>query len=149
MSMKVEPKTYYHSIKVKIEHNGDVIKHLYWDNFQLHQVTKWRWYFNYRAALLQVQYPKGIIDHNWGAVPANKKTAKVILRNRMIAQKRKITEYKNKLQKAEDSWNQIFPITDDPMYKKCEEKIEKHQLELSKLKIEIHELNNLDHDHNQ
>lgn len=135
--MELEPKTYYHVIKVKHTPNGDVVEHLYWDNMLFEQVTKWSWYFNYRAALLQVKYPKSIVYHNWGNMPANPRKEKTILQNRAIAKKRKITEYNNKLKKAISEWNQLFPIEDDNVFKQCTQKIDKLKKELGNLNTKI------------
>lgn len=110
--------------------NGELVEGLFWDNLPWVTRQKYDWYFRYRAALLQVKYPKSHIEHNWGHLTAPPKTMKQVLRNRIIAKKGKITEFKNKVSKARSQWNDLYPIDDHPNYQKALKKLERLKKEL-------------------
>ena len=102
---------------------------------------KWKWYFDYRAALYKVQHPKHRVDLVTGSydyVPP----ASVAIRNRqnkIIGKKRVISKYRNKIQMARNEWNELFPIEEYPLYKKALAKIERTQKELDNLIAQISE----------
>lgn len=92
---------------------------------------KWDWYFKYRAALYQVQNPKAVIEVSWGNYPASsKKSIEQITKNKLIAKKRKLSTYINKLDAYKSSWNSLFEIDQDPIYNLALKKIEKIKNEL-------------------
>ena len=119
--------------------NSNVVESIKWDGFYLPQLTRWNWYFEYRYALLRIKYPKNGIKKGSFDYEITPDKACFLLKNKIKAKKSKITEFKNKLSLAEQSWNQIFPIEDDELYQKCVEKIKKLEFELN---ILIAELNN-------
>lgn len=41
---------------------SDIIEVYRWSGFKFTLFFKWKWYFEYRAALLRVKYPKNHID---------------------------------------------------------------------------------------
>lgn len=101
-------------------------------DFPFELFMKWRWYFDYRAALYKVQHPRHTVDVFWGSydfVPPAEQQIKD-LKNKIISQKRKITEYKNKIKSWEKSWNKLFSIQDEDFYKKATEKIKRKEVEL-------------------
>jgi len=112
---------------------GSLIEFLKWENLTFDLRQKYDWYFRYRAALLQVKYPKYIVDVAWGNEPATGKTLEEIRQDKIRAKKSKITQYKNKLKKAELSWSSLFPIEDDFDYIKAVEKINRLEFELHSL----------------
>ncbi|KKP51035.1 MAG: hypothetical protein UR43_C0028G0006 [candidate division TM6 bacterium GW2011_GWF2_33_332] len=93
---------------------------------------KYNWYFKYRAALLQVQNPKKYVEMTWGNFsklsPKEKKLHD--LKNKIIAKKRKITEFTNKFNYVKQQWNELFPIEDDPQYNNVIAKLERLKCEL-------------------
>lgn len=122
----VEVTLIFHTISLYTEKwNGELVERLKWDNMTVQQHVKWNWYFNYRAALLQVKYPRYTIKHTWGQyIPDNTKALEHRLKNLITAQKRKLTEYSNKLKRFDsemkeriENWTQLFPIEEDPKYK--------------------------------
>jgi hypothetical protein len=139
--ISVGQKKYFYRIDLKTKRfGGEHIESLYWDGFTLDQHVRWLWYFRYRAALLQVKHPKLCVEEAWGPYDPNPADQAEILNRRLIARKRKITEWKNKLRKAEETWNELFPIEDDLFYKKAVAKIAKDELLLSELKQTINSL---------
>jgi hypothetical protein len=111
----------------------DMIDNLRWDNLSFELRLKYDWYFKYRAALLQVKYPKARIEFRFGHQDAEGKSLDHIKANRITAKKRKITELINKLEKDKKSWAKIFPIEEDILYKKASAKVERLEQELQDL----------------
>lgn len=113
--------------------NDDIIERMKWSGLTFALRCKYDWYFRYRAALLQVKYPRMYVSVRWGHEPAIGKTAEHILNNKIIAKKRKLTEYENKILLAKNKWNYLFPIEQDVHYLKAIEKINRLKFELQTL----------------
>lgn len=129
--------SYFWSVKVyTCFGNGHLVERLYWGHYTFELFQRWKWYFQYRSALLQVKYPKYYVHTAWGPEPATKSREK-ILKNRIRAKKAKITEYSNKLKKFEDGYTEIFPISENEMYIKAKQKIERLKSDLIELQSEI------------
>lgn len=81
---------------------------------------RWKWFFEYRAALLKVKNPHALVDYFQGAydyeLPEDELRKK--LENKIRAAKGKITEFNRKLKKLIDSWSELFPIEEHPDYSK-------------------------------
>jgi len=120
-------------ITVKSKMGGDTIEVLRWDNLPWDVRSKWSWYFKYRAALLQVKYPKSEVDYSWGNESVTGNILTNIKSNQIRAKKGKITEIKNKLELARENWNELFPIDDDEMYQKCMAKLFRLNTELKEM----------------
>lgn len=123
---------YYFNIKVKNE-NRETVEFLSWSGLRFDLRMKYDWYFKYRAALLQVKYPKFQVDVFWGNEPAQGKTLEQIQQGRIRAKKGKVNEIKNKLEKARLNWCSLFPIEDDPTYQRAIEKLRVVEKELTEL----------------
>lgn len=86
---------------------------------------RWKWYFEYRAALLRVQNPHAFIELTHGSyeftLPDEEYRIKTY--NLLLGAKRKKTEFQNKIDYAKKNWNELFPIEDHPLWKKVEEKL--------------------------
>lgn len=123
---------HYFIIKVKND-KRETIQFLSWSGLRFDLRMKYDWYFKYRAALLQVKYPKFQIDVFWGNEPAHGKTLEQIRTSKIRAKKAKITEIKNKLQKAKDSWSSLFPIEDDYHYQKAVSKLKRVEFEYKQI----------------
>ena len=132
-SFNVNDVVHYYCIKVKNKKigNGDIVEFLKWENLRFEMATKWKWYFEYRAALLQVKYPKFRVETSWGHESATGKHLEISLANKKRSKKAKITEYQNKLEKYKKQWNSIFPIEDDIAYQNAVKKIERLKAELN------------------
>lgn len=114
--------------------NGDLVEQFIWRDLRFELRNKYSWYFKYRAALLQVKYPKLYVDFTWGQEEARGDQIAISIENKRRAKQRKLTEYRNKLKLAEQEWNSIFPIADDPIYKAAVEKISRLQFEIDQMK---------------
>lgn len=121
---------HYVTISVYNPKGRVLIENMFWSELRWDLRIKYDWYFKYRSALLQVKYPRYVVEFHWGHKTANGKSAKDLLTNRIRSKKAKITEYTNKLSKAESSWTFLFPIEDDLQYQKCVFKIERLNREL-------------------
>lgn len=104
---------------------------------------RWKWYFEYRAALLRVQNPHGFIELSHGSyeyvLPED--TYKKKVHNLLIAAKRKRTEFRNQIQYARDNWNELFPIEDHPKWVKVEEKLAYYEKRVVSLSEEYNNIN--------
>jgi len=127
--LSVSDVVHWFNIKV-INHKRDIVEFLSWSGLKWELRLKYDWYFKYRAALLQVKYPKFEVQTYWGNEPATGKTLEEIRQGKIRAKKSKITEYKNKLKKAELNWSSLFPIQDDIDYQRAVEKIKRLEFEL-------------------
>lgn len=110
------------------------IKEVYcWKGYRLKQLTKWKWYFEYRYALLRIKYPKNLINKGSYDYDAPADIKLVNLKNRISAKKRKITEIANKLQLARDNWTELFPIEENEFFIKAVGKLDRLKNELQQL----------------
>jgi len=123
---------HYYSIKV-YDDKRNLIEFFLWSGMKWNIRIKYDWYFNYRAALLQVKYPKYKILTSMGNEPASFKTLLEIKNSKIIRKKAKITELKNKLKKAIDKWDCLFPIEEDIFYQQAVKKIAKLEFELTSI----------------
>ncbi|RXG32028.1 hypothetical protein [Leeuwenhoekiella marinoflava] len=129
--------SYFWSIKVYTsQFSHKLVERFYWGDYTLEQFSRWKWYFKYRAALLQIKYPRYYIRTAWGPEPATR-SKNTILKARIRAKKAKITQYSKKLKMAKDEWNELFPISENELYIKANQKIERLKRELNEMQIEI------------
>lgn len=130
---------HYFIIKVFDSHRT-LIESKEWQNLYYHTLCNWRWYFDYRAALLKVKYPKYTVDTFWGHYPSHGPQKIDQLKNRIQSKKAKITEIKNKIKAVQDEWDEIFPLEDDLIYKQVISKLKRFESELSQMQNEFNEL---------
>lgn len=121
---------------------------LYWFDLPWAVRVKWNWYFEYRAALLKVKYPRFQVVHTWGnEAPATLTGKQVVIRslnNLRLARVRKITELERKIQAVKDNWQEIFPFESHELYQKVVAKIERlkcdrnqYERDIARLQTEI------------
>jgi hypothetical protein len=137
MGYNVGDVVHYYIIKVYEVHGVDPVEILHWKDLRWDLRLKYDWYFTYRAALLQVKYPKYRVDCKWGHEEAKEKALKQLLINKERAKRGKITEIQNKIQKAAANWCNLFPIEDDIIYKKAILKLERLKQELAELQNQL------------
>lgn len=123
---------HWYNIKV-INRKREIVEFLSWTGLKWQLRLKYDWYFKYRSALLQVKYPRFEVQTYWGHEPATGKTLEEIRQSKIKAKKAKITEYKNKIEKARKNWQNIFPIEDDTYFQKAIEKIKRLEFEVKSL----------------
>lgn len=128
---------------IRVEHAPEEIRKkefLLYTGMTVEQSARWRWYFRYRQALIQVKYPRYEVSLNTFQQPLQNRSLKNQLNNAIRGKKAKLTEAKNKLRKAVDTWDEIFPIEQDPIYPRVTSKIERLELELIELEKEYKRL---------
>ena len=107
---------YKYIIEVKESHHF-VLESMSWFDMPFSIYYKYNWYFDYRAALLKVKYPKLEIKITAGV---QKELSKQLPeyhfnKNKIVSAKRKITEFTNKLKAFSESYNKLFPIEEDEL----------------------------------
>lgn len=107
-----------------------VLEELTYDGFTLNQLSRWRWYFRYRAALFQIKYPKYFVEYASFKYDITPEKEIEDLKNRLISRKRKLTNLKNKFKIIVDNWSEIFPIEDDIRYKNTVKKLDEIEAEI-------------------
>lgn len=123
------------AISARTKMGGDMIEHLRWDNMSFDVRCKWDWYFKYRAALIQVKYPRADVQCIEGHDAATVNILENIKSNQIRAKKGKISEIKNKIEKARENWNELFAIEDDEMYQKAMAKLMRLRAELNEMEV--------------
>lgn len=136
-------QTQLHVIRVKVLRGlnpFECLEILEWTGLSNEMLIKWRWYFEYRQALLKVKYPKLKVEMSdcvyQPETLCDKEIVAKKLRNKLIAKKRKITEFTRKMNHAKDNWNELFPIEENPVFLKVSEKLNRLICERDEL-IEI------------
>lgn len=115
--------------------------HYFRNEMQVDFFQRWKWYFEYRAALLRVKHPKAFVKLETGPyqyiLPENDYREKV--KNRYLSDKRQLTRFENKLKQLRKHWNQLFPIEEHPDYIKINAKLKEYseQLKASELEYNI------------
>jgi hypothetical protein len=135
----VNDRVHWYLIRVTTRLGGDLVEYIKWEGLPWPVRCKWDWYFKYRAALLQIKYPKYHIEKSWGNIPATGKTLKQILEGKIASKKGQLTKFKSLLYQAKVNWNQIFPIDEEPDYKKAVAKIERLEKEYQELIDQLEE----------
>lgn len=111
--------------------NSEVIESYKWNDFKLDLFCKYKWYFEYRYALLRIKYPKNLIRH--GEFKRDLTQIEFVdhLKNKIIGKKRTISKYKNKLSQFVNNCNSLFPIDDYEPYIAAVAKIARLEKELT------------------
>ena len=142
--MKVEDiniNLYY--FKIDVIHNGVTIECLHWLGLPYYLRVKYDWYFNYRAALLRVKYPR---YRHAIVMGSYQKEIKDLIKIKEIQLKKAITivtTYEKNLELYRQSYSALFPIEDDPNYKKALQVLDNKRENVNKIKRELNQLNNV------
>lgn len=108
-----------------------------WENLPFATYGKFKWYFRYRAALIQIQHPKRLVE----IIPTITRVSKmegerITIRNKIISAKAQITKIENAIAKHTESHQPtIFEPTfqDTIAYKKAADKLDQVRLKLKHL----------------
>lgn len=117
--------------------SGTQLYFLKWDNLRWDLRLKYDWYFKYRAALLQVKYPRATVDCYWGNDSATGKTRQQLLRAKITNKKGRITSYKNKIERIRSNWDGLFEPEVLPMFNKLVDKLAEMEDELIEMQYEF------------
>lgn len=139
--------TQLHRITIKILNSANThhaFRQMTWDGLSNDIMIRWQWYFRYRQALWQVEHPrKRVIMERYTYQPetiTERQQAAVRLKNRITARKRKITEIKNKIKLARQSWSEIFPMEEHPYYHQAAQKLQRLQREEKEMREQYKKL---------
>lgn len=139
---KFQPQAFYRRIDVSEKLGQPVIESLFWGNMRIDTVIKWDWYFKYRAALLQVKYPRYRVElQMWSKEPTGLTKQQIEdknLRNRITTCKRMVTKLTNAIDLYEKEESlKLIPDWEYPNYLKVKAKREKYQNELNLLNNKV------------
>lgn len=126
-------------------HQGDKQVFYYKGEMKMDFFKRWSWYFEYRAALLKVKFPKMKV---WSDTTSYKKVIpfeahKKKLKGIITSKKGKLTEFKKKLEKAKIEFDKkqqssLFKnkLEDEPEYEKVLNKLKSLEFELKQSEVE-------------
>lgn len=108
-------------------------------DFPFETFMKWKWYFDYRAAMHKVKNPRHRVDLLTGSYNyvAPFESQVRTLKNKITGKKRIISKFENQIRLVKNNWNELFPIDDLPDYQKAIAKIDKTKKELYNLEISL------------
>jgi hypothetical protein len=122
IAKNVSDVVHWYNIRV-INAKREKVDFLSWSGLRWELRLKYDWYFQYRAALLQVKYPRYEVQTIWGKEPATGKTLEEIRKGKISSKKAQITKAKNNLsgylgefEHYKKSYIEIFPIEDQLKY---------------------------------
>jgi hypothetical protein len=140
--------THWFKIKV-INQKREIVELVLWDGLRWELRLKYDWYFQYRAALLQVKYPKLEVIKTFGKEAATGKTLEEIRNRKISSKKAQITKAKNNLsgylgefEKYKETYIEIFPIEDQLKYKEFLPNIGLLKDKVKRLEFELRTLEN-------
>lgn len=136
-----------HCCKIYVgKHQGNKLVYYYKCDMSFDFFMKWKWYFEYRAALLKVEFPRLNVWCDFVSykkvIPSEAYHKK--LKNLVSSRKGKITEFRKKIEDAKAKWemveqNLLFKtsLEDDPLYKKVEARLQSHIMNLKEAQDEL------------
>lgn len=140
--MGLENKRFFVKIEAGKAHGGNPCIYIN-KGFRFSQFMKWKWYFDYRAALYKVQHPRHHVQYMTGSyyvVPEKQELLKRVT-DKITAAKRMITKYDNALSQAISTWDRLFPIEEEAFYRKGIAKRDSYICQLRTLEAEYSKLN--------
>lgn len=118
-----------------------LITHLQWKDMSLNHLSRWQWYFDYRAALLKVKYPRSKVEISTGQTKPCTKSVENFFKDKIAGKKRMITKISNAIEKYKEYKirTDIFGIENDTELPKAEAKLEKYKIELAEVQKDFEE----------
>lgn len=118
--------------------NCEPYESIEWLNMTNEFVIRWGWYFKYRAALMQVKYPKGYIDFQaWTSEPDTRSLKRIEAdrkKRRITTCKRMVTKLSNWINEyTEEEMQKLIPDFENENYLLVMKKLARYQEELKKL----------------
>jgi hypothetical protein len=135
---KLGVQSYWYSISVRPKAGAKWIEYCCWKNYSIELFQRWKWYFKYRAALLQIKYPRYIVNQNWGAEKSTGLTKsqleEKLNKNELTTAKRMVTKITNAIEKFEvEERKKLIPNWENPKYLRTKEKLIEYKNKLEKL----------------
>jgi hypothetical protein len=137
--MNVNERVHWVLVRVTTKLGGELVEWIKWEGLPWAVRCKWDWYFKYRAALLQVKYPRYEVQRTWGNAPATGKTLRQLLMQKISAKKGQVTKFRSLLHQARMNWTELFPIEDEPDYRKAVAKVARLESECKELLTQLKE----------
>ena len=113
----------------------------YWTDLRFELALKYKQYFRYRAALVQVQNPRLYVElvfFDFDYIPKHEEIKKRLL-NKLKDAKARRTRWNNEVAQYKAHWSSLFPIEDDPSYIKALSKIQAKEKSIIDLENQIKE----------
>ena len=134
--------SFWYDIFVSDKQGGNTISELHWNNLTFDCRTKWNWYFDYRAALLKVKYPKSYIEKRWGSKEINNESPRDLQWRKLIARRvtvnRLVTKFSNAILKYENNERtKLIPDFENPTYLRTVNKLESYKIELMQIESQL------------
>lgn len=125
---KLGVQSYYYTICVRPKPGAKWVEYYSWRNYSIECFSRWKWYFKYRAALLQIKYPKYVVQEKWGGEAATGLTKQQLesklKKNAISTSKRMITKISRSIEKyEEEEKKKLLPDWNNPKYLKTKEKL--------------------------
>lgn len=118
-----------------------ILEEIVYEKTNYHFNRRWKWFYKYRQALLQIKYPKANVEILYETVSVQSyEQQSHLLKNKIIARKRKITEFENRIKRFENEYVDLFPIVENPVYIELNVRKNYHEMKLENLNEEIQKL---------
>lgn len=101
-------------------HASDPDRLMKWEGLTFQQRMRWEWYFRYRAALLQVEHPRWLIELRHGRVEVTMTEAEKAaqrLENKIRKAKADLTQATNRIERYKANYRGMFAIEEDAVYR--------------------------------
>lgn len=142
---------YLYAVKIIAGSQQGLAQTVYFkDGLRFELVSKWKWYFEYREALIKVANPKhyvnlSIVKYEY----LSNEEAEIKARKNTITSKKatitkwenKVSDYHEQVKKYKDSWSSLFPIEEDLIYINMLANIERANIRIENAKNELLNLN--------
>lgn len=115
-----------------------------WTGYRFKEYMRWKWYFRYRAALLQIENPKRLVEIGEFQYMLDVPLEEKILRKKreLAAQKGEVTKWERIHRQSLDNPNDLFGIESNPNYQKALRKLQEKRDKRDFLQKEYDELLN-------
>lgn len=109
-----------HGAKILISYSGvhgiDTHCLKIWQGLRFDTYMKFRWYFRYVAARIQMRYPKALVEvvpFKVAYVLSEQEQKRKSIKDRITRTKASITQVQKALDNMHASWSELFPIEQD------------------------------------
>lgn len=111
-----------------------------WTGLHLQQMTRFAWYFRYRAALLQISNPRSKIymEINKTYETIDQRTDLIrTIKNKTTNAKAKLTQATLRLNAITSGWSELFPVDQHPHYDKVINELEQRRERIRELESDM------------
>lgn len=138
-----DDSTVLYYFKIEVFKSGSIqVEQLFWNDLPFYIRTKYDWYFEYRAALLRIKYPRYRHSITMGSYPKETKDIIKIMERRLKKAIARVSITERNLELYRLMYRELFPIEDDPDYQKALQVLDNKRENVNKIKKELNQLNN-------